>query len=129
MIGCKQILSLRLEQVSVEPYKAIQMPCDDLDHPLLLINAIQAQIELISGHTFSKDDEWVILKTGADAHFVTIVPNDNSLSQTKEWEWIGLTASINVYVGLMLHIPELEKDIQKLKHFQRSHFEQNSQVA
>ena len=101
MIGTTSVLSLPLDQVQTDTRIADQLFDQCFTLSSLLLNAIQAQIELISGAVFTEGDRWELVTfIDKDTFFIAISPTTVSGLELELWHAIGHQASINVFGSL-----------------------------
>jgi hypothetical protein len=98
MLGSVTVLTLRLYQVQTNGHVADELFGKRFAKSSLLLNAIQAQIELMTNTIFDEQARWELrILPKEEFYFISISPSTVLIQDLRPWHAAGLQASINVF--------------------------------
>ncbi|PKG96982.1 hypothetical protein [Paraglaciecola sp. MB-3u-78] len=114
----KTVLSLTLKQIQSDPHIADRFFNAFLTHKPLLLNAVLAQIELLSDCVLTPESHWELIKLEDNGYFfISLCPTTVKEPELLAWRMIGLKASINVFTTILKKTPENKCLVKALKAF------------
>jgi hypothetical protein len=114
----KTVLSLTLKQIQSDPHITDRFFNAFLTHKPLLLNAVLAQIELLSDCVLTPESHWELIKLEDNGYFfISLCPTTVQEAELLAWRMIGLKASINVFTTISKKTPENKCLVKALKAF------------
>jgi len=116
MIGTETVLTLALYQARSDRRLANELFGQPFFQASLGLNAIQAQIELITDTIFDEEARWELIVVPPKAlYFISMSPNTVGIHDLEPWHAAGWQASINVFGDRCEFFPGRRNRVDPLK--------------